>query len=66
MNASNQTELSGGGGSAHSTPLAIFDDVEHIIITLSGLAAGVFLTCGCFFLFNCLQNRRNRRDAEFL
>ena len=50
MNASNQTELSGGGGSAHSTPLAIFDDVEHIIITLSGLAAGVFFNLWMFLL----------------
>lgn len=65
MNASNQTELS-AGDSSYLAPLTILDDVEHLIIAASGLATGVFLTCACFFLFKCLQNRRNRRDAEFL
>lgn len=62
MNASNHTGELSGDSSGPIDPIALFSDIEHIIIVVSGLATGIFLTCGCFFLFRFIQNRRNRNQ----
>ena len=66
MNASNHTGELSSGPSDPLEPLFFFNDAERIIIAVSGLATGIFLTCGCFFLFRFIQNRRNRNTEELL
>lgn len=68
MNASNHTgELSGDSSSSGPIdPIVLFSDIEHVVIAVSGLAIGIFLTCGCFFLFRFIQNRRDRNAERLL
>lgn len=66
MNASNHTGELSSDSSGPIDPVVFFSDIEHVIIAVSGVAMGVFITCGCFFLFRCIQNRTNRRSTEEL